>query len=115
YTPFTSAHLINFEWLQHDAGMNQIFPTSTDLIDAAARTVITAYAVHRPDDNWSLMLINHDLNAAHPIHLDISDANKKSHTFTGQIALVQYCNSTNANVNTTISPSLDGNYNLPAG
>lgn len=115
YTPFTSAHLINFEWLQHDAGMNQIFPASADLVDAAARTVITAYAVHRPDGNWSLMLINHDLNAAHPVHLDLSDANNKSHSFTGQIALVQYCNNRDDNKNTTISPAADGNYNLPAG
>ena len=35
YTPFTSAHLINFEWLQHDAGENQIFPALADLKDAA--------------------------------------------------------------------------------
>jgi F5/8 type C domain len=115
YTPFTSAHIINFEWLQHDAGANRIFPASTDLIDAAARTVVTAYAVHRPDGNWSFMLINHDLNAAHPVHLDISDANKKSHSFTGQIALIQYCNNRDENKNTTISSAADGNYNLPAG
>ena len=65
YTPFTSAHMINFEWLEHGGGANQIFPASADLLDAAGRKVITSYAVHRPDGNWSLMLINHDLNAAH--------------------------------------------------
>src|SRR6185369_14892375 len=58
YTPFTSAHLINFEWLQHEAGANKIFPASADLMDAAGRTVVTSYVVKRPDGNWSLMLIN---------------------------------------------------------
>jgi hypothetical protein len=115
YTPFTSAHIINFEWLQHDAGTNEIFPATTDLIDAAARTVVTAYAVHRPDDNWSFMLINHDLNAAHQIHLVLDDVNHAPHSFAGQIAFVQYCNNTNENTNATMPPSPGGNYNLPAG
>ena len=114
YNPFTSAHIINFEWLQH-GGKNEIFPATTDLIDAAARTVITAYAVHRPDDNWSLMLINHDLNAAHQIHLVMDDANHAQHSFAGQIGLVQFCNTTNENKNVTMTPSPDGIYNLPNG
>ena len=55
YTPYSSAHLINFEWLQHDAGANKIFPASADLKDAAGRTVVTSYAVKRPDGNWELV------------------------------------------------------------
>jgi hypothetical protein len=115
YTPFTSAHIINFEWLQHGAGANQIFPASTDLMDAAGRTVITSYAVHRPDGDWSLMLINHDLNAAHQIHLVIDDANHVQHSFTGSVALVQYCNTPSENKNTTMTPRPDGMYTLPIG
>ena len=42
-------HLINFEWLQHGAGANQIFPSSANLVDAAGRTVMTSCAAHRPD------------------------------------------------------------------
>jgi len=115
YNPYTSAHLINFEWLQHDAGPNRIFPASADLKDAAGRTVITSYAVHRPDDNWSLMLINHDLHAAHRIHLVIDDAGGAPHPFAGPIALVQYCNTPAENKNVTTTPDPDGLYTLPAG
>jgi len=115
YTPFTSAHMINFEWLEHGGGANQIFPASTDLLDAAGRTVITSYAVHRPDGTWSLMLINHDLNAAHQIHLVIDDAKHARHSFAGPVALVQYCNTPNENKNTTMTASPDGVYNLPIG
>ncbi len=115
YTPFTSAHIINFEWLQHGGGANRIFPASADLKDADGRTVITSYAVDRPDGNWSLMLINHDLNAAHQIHLVIDDARRIRHSFTGPVALVQYCNSPNENKNTMITPPPDGLYTLPIG
>lgn len=115
YTPFTSAHIINLEWLQHGAGANQIFPASADLMDATGRNVITSYAVHRPDGNWSLMLINHDLNAAHQIHLVIDDANHVQHSFAGPVALVQYCNTPSENKNTTMTPSPDGMYTLPIG
>ena len=115
YTPYTSAHIINFEWLEHGGGANQIFPASSDLMDAAGRTVITSYAVHRPDGNWSLMLINHDLNAAHQIHLVIDDANHVQHSFAGPVALVQYCNTPSANKNTTMTPNPDGMYTLPIG
>ena len=115
YTPFTSAHIINFEWLQHGAGANEIFPASADLMDAAGRIVITSYAVHRPDGNWSLMLVNHDLHAAHQIHLVIDDANHVQHSFAGPVVLVQYCNTPSENKNTTMTPNLEGMYTLPIG
>jgi len=115
YTPFSSAHMINFEWLQHGGGANGIFPASADLKDAAGLTVITSYAVKRPDGNWSFMLINHDLNAAHPIHLVIDDAKRVSHPLVGSVALVQYCNTPAENKNVTIAAARDGMYTLPAG
>jgi hypothetical protein len=115
YTPFTSAHMINFEWLQHGGGANQIFPASADLIDAAGRAVITSYAVHRPDGNWSFMLINHDLDAAHQIHLVMADAAHVEHSFAGPVALVQYCNTPSEDKSTTIPPNPHGMYTLPIG
>ncbi|MGO8816921.1 MAG: discoidin domain-containing protein [Terriglobia bacterium] len=115
YTPFTSGHMINFEWLEHGGGANQIFAATADLLDAAGRNVITSYAVHRPDGNWSFMLINHDLNAAHRIQLVIDDANHGRRSFAGSIALVQFCNTPSENKNTTVTPSLDGVCTLPIG
>jgi hypothetical protein len=115
YTPYSSAHIINFEWLQHEAGANKIFPASTDLKDAAGRTVVTSYAVKRPDGNWSLMLLNHDLNAAHPVLLVIDDAKHVSHPFVGPVALVQYSNNPSENKNIRMAATPDGMYTLPAG
>ena len=101
--------------MQHEAGANKIFPASADLKDAADRTVVTSYAVKRPDGNWSLMLINHDLNAAHQVHLVIEDAKHMSHPFVGSVALVQYCNTPAEDKNITIAATPDGMYTLPAG
>jgi len=101
--------------LQHSAGANKIFPASADLKDAADRTVVTSYTVKRPDGNWSLMLINHDLNAAHPVHLVIEDDKHVSHPFVGSVALVQYCNTPAEDKNITIAATPDGMYTLPAG
>jgi hypothetical protein len=115
YTPFTSAHLINFEWLQHDAGLNQIFPAAADLVDADGRNVITSYAVHRPDGAWSVMLINHDRYAAHRIQLRIDDASGVAHPFVDPVAVVQHCNLPAENKDVKQAPSPDGIYALPAG
>jgi hypothetical protein len=115
YTPFTSAHVINYEWLQHDAGANQVYPASCDLLDAGGRNVITSYAVHRPDGNFSFMLINHDLHAAHRVRLVLDDADHAQHTFTGDVHLIQYCNTPAQNQNTTTAPPPDGVFNLPIG
>jgi hypothetical protein len=47
------------------------------------------------------MLINHDLNAAHPVHLVIDDARHVSHPLVGSLALVRYSNKPDENKNIT--------------
>jgi hypothetical protein len=61
------------------------------------------------------MLINHDLNAPHPVHIVIDDAGHVSHSFVGSVALVQYCNTSSEDKNITIAATHDGMYTLPAG
>jgi hypothetical protein len=61
------------------------------------------------------MLINHDLNAAHQIHLVIDDVRHVKHSFVGSVDLVQYCNNPSENKNTTMPPNPDGMYTLPIG
>ncbi len=61
------------------------------------------------------MMINHDLYAAHPVHIVIDDAKHVSRSFVGSVALVQYCNTPAENKNTTIAAASDGVYALPAG
>ena len=115
YTPYSSAHIINFEWLQHEAGANKIFPASADLKDAAGRTVVTSYAVKRPDGNWSLMLINHDLHAAHPGSSRHRRCQARQPSFRRICSSCPVLQHSCENKNITIAATPDGMYTLPAG
>jgi hypothetical protein len=64
---YFASRLINREWVKHGAGVHRIFPAGCDLKDAAGHVLITAYAVQRPDREWSLLLVNRDQSNAHPV------------------------------------------------
>ncbi len=66
---YYASRLINLEWVQHRAGAHKLYPAACDLKDAAGHTLITAYAVIRPNQSWSLMLINKDQTNAHEVRL----------------------------------------------
>src|ERR1041384_3604995 len=88
---YWAAHMINLEWVQHRAGVHQMFPSSTDVTDAAGNQLVTSYAVHRPDGNWSLMLVNRDSANAHTVHVVFEDATRKHTTsFTGPVTVVSF-------------------------
>ncbi|HET7891024.1 MAG TPA: hypothetical protein VFL34_05840, partial [Candidatus Sulfotelmatobacter sp.] len=61
------------------------------------------------------MLINHDLNAPHSVHIVIDDAKHVSHSFVGSVALVQYSNNPAEDKNVAIAAAPDSMYTLPAG
>lgn len=88
---YFAAHMINLEWLQHRAGMHQMFPSSTDLTDADSNLLVTSYAVYRPDGNWSLMLVNRDETNPHTVRVVFEDAkrNRKA-SFSGPVTLVSF-------------------------
>lgn len=73
---YHASQLINLEWVRHRAGVHKLYPASCDLKDQAGHTLITAYALTRPDGQWSLMVINKDQSNPHQVHLafDAGDA-----------------------------------------
>jgi F5/8 type C domain len=76
-SPYYAARLINLEWVQHRSGVHQMFPSTTDIKDAEGNLLVTTYAVHRPDGNWSLMLVNRDENNAHTVRVSFENAKEK--------------------------------------
>ncbi|HJZ66058.1 MAG TPA: discoidin domain-containing protein [Candidatus Acidoferrum sp.] len=80
-SPYYAAHMINLEWVQHRSGVHQMFPASADLKDGDGNLLVTAYAVHRPDGNWSLMLVNRDENNAHTVRVSLENAKEKRSSF----------------------------------
>lgn len=66
---YFAAQMINRDWVQHRSGVHRLFPSSSDIKDGAGNTLVTSYAVHRPDDNWSVMLVNRDEKSPHTVHI----------------------------------------------
>jgi hypothetical protein len=68
-----------------------MFPSSTDIKDADGNVLLTSYVVHRPDGNWSLMLVNRDESNAHTVRVQFEDSrNKQNASFSGPVAFVTF-------------------------
>jgi hypothetical protein len=68
-----------------------MFPSSTDIQDAEGNMLVTSYALHRPDGNWSLMLVNRDQSNPHTVHVVFEDSKgKQAATFSGPVTLVTF-------------------------
>jgi hypothetical protein len=68
---------VSQEWVQPGGAMHSVFPATSDLKDAKGRVVVTAYAVHRPDDEWSLLLVNKDRELSHAVQIAFDDGGAK--------------------------------------
>jgi hypothetical protein len=66
---YFASRLINLEWLQKGPGEHGMFRASVDVRDAAGHALVTAYAVHRPDGEWALLLVNRDPSNAHAVRI----------------------------------------------
>jgi F5/8 type C domain-containing protein len=90
YTAFYwAAHMINLEWVAHRSGVHHMFPSSTGIQDSEGNVLVTSYAVHRPDGNWSLMLVNRDETTPHPVRVVFEDS-KSTASFSGPVAFVTF-------------------------
>jgi NedA-like, galactose-binding domain len=92
YTAFYfAAHLINREWVQHRSGVVRMFPSSTDVKDGDGNVLVTSYAVHRPDGNWSVMLVNRDEKNAHTVRVVFENSgDRQSAAFSGPVQQVTF-------------------------
>jgi hypothetical protein len=90
-SPYFAAHMINLEWVQHRAGVHSMFSSSTDIKDQDGNLLVTSYAVHRSDGNWSLMLVNRDETNPHTVTVVFADSqNKQNASFSGPMTLVTF-------------------------
>src|SRR6267154_1690362 len=88
---YFAARMINLEWVQHRAGPHQMFPSAADVPDAGGNSLVTSYAVRRPDGTWSLMLVNRDENNPHAVRVVFEDAkSKRQASFSGPVTLVSF-------------------------
>jgi len=83
---FFASQLINLEWVQPGSGEHTIFNAASDVTDGAGNTLVSAYAVHRPDGDWSLMIVNKDQENAHSLKILFDDPRQGSAgSFSGSV------------------------------
>lgn len=78
---YFAAHMINLEWVEHRSGVHVMYPSSSDIKDANGNLLVTSYAVHRPDGEWSVMLVNRDEKNPHTVRVVFSNASSKKDAF----------------------------------
>jgi len=74
---YFASQLLNLDWVKHGTGVHQLYPAAGDLQDDAKHRLITAYAVKRPDSEWSLLLINKDPSNAHEVNIAFENGGKE--------------------------------------
>ncbi|MGB6803977.1 MAG: glycosyl hydrolase family 5, partial [Candidatus Sulfotelmatobacter sp.] len=90
-SPYFAAHMINLEWVQHRSGVHHMFPSSVGINDPEGNALVTSYAVHRPDGNWSLMLVNRDETNPHTVRVQFEDSRSKQNvSFSGPVTFVTF-------------------------
>jgi hypothetical protein len=88
---FYAAQLVNLEWLKPGSEHHEIFPSESDVRDTAGHTLVTSYAVKRPDGKWALLIINKDQENAHEVKLSFRNEDTSRETsFTGPIDMVAF-------------------------
>ncbi len=88
---YFASRLVSQEWAQPGNGTHVVFPAASDVIDAKGRAVVTAYALHRPDGEWSLLLVNKDADTAHSVRIAFDGAAAKSaRHFEGTVAVTSF-------------------------
>jgi hypothetical protein len=68
-----------------------VFSASSDVHDDAGNVLVTAYALKRPDGDWSLMLVNKDQENPHEVKIGFNeDGSRRSNYFSGPVSMVTF-------------------------
>lgn len=74
YPPqYLATQLITREWVDPVDAVHKLFRASGDVRDTRGNILVTAYALERPDGQWSLMLINKDQDNDHSVRIMFAD------------------------------------------
>jgi hypothetical protein len=87
---FFVAQLINLEWAQPGGGEHQVFSAKADIEDGAGRELVTAYALKRPDGQWSLLVVNRDQGNSHRVRIAFSGDTGSTSSFAGPVEVATF-------------------------
>ena len=92
YTPqYLATQVITKEWVQPVDAIHKLFKVASDVKDKDGHTLVTAYAVERPDGQWSVMLVNKDRDNDHSVKVTFADpVTKRDRFFSGTVNRVVF-------------------------
>jgi hypothetical protein len=92
YTPqYLATQVITTEWVQPVDDIHKLFKVASDVKDKNGNTLVTAYAVERPDGQWSVMLVNKDHDNDHSVKVTFADpVTKQNRFFSGTVDRVVF-------------------------
>ncbi len=87
YPPqYLAAQVITKEWVQPIDAPHRLFKVSSDVRDDAGNLLVTAYAVERPDGDWSVMLVNKDRENDRQVSIIFADEQtRRARHFHGKV------------------------------
>ena len=86
---FYVSQLLNNQWVQPGSGEHQVYSARADVDDGAGHALVTAYAVKRPDNQWSLLVVNRDQFNPHKVHINFGDAAHAT-SFSGDVETLSF-------------------------
>ena len=88
---YFASQLITQEWVQPGNAAHQVFPAASDVLDPAGHVLVTAYALHRPDGQWALMIVNKDQENSHAVRINFdNDAASRQNSFSGPVNVITF-------------------------
>lgn len=84
---YYSAQMILQDWLGASSEPHDIFPVRVQTKNASLQKYVTAYAVHRPDQQWALLIANKD--PKQNAHLKVQFGRSGNH-FDGPVEVIRF-------------------------
>jgi hypothetical protein len=85
---YWSSQIVNKYWIDPVDGTHTVYPAATSVIKSG-NEIVTAYALHRPDGLWSVMLINKDFANTYQASVAFNNGASAQH-FTGAVSTVTF-------------------------
>jgi hypothetical protein len=83
--------MLTQEWAEPGDGEHRLFHAASDIKNSKGQALVTAYAVLRPDGQWSLMVINKDYDNPHSVGITFHDGDAATDSsFVGPVTRITF-------------------------
>ena len=88
---YFAAQMITQEWAEPVDAEHRLYKAASDIKDAEGHVLVTAYALERPDGQWSLMVVNKDYDHAHAVRIDFhAGGGIEPRHFAGPVTVISF-------------------------